>query len=108
MDKKTDELTDDRDSELEGMLDQLRGPEPTDLEIKRWQSAAVGLAALERSRTKIWSMLAAAAVGAVIGSVAVDRFMQNQVLQEARCTSPMLAELNNANATFETTYVKLD
>ncbi len=108
MDKKHDELKDDRDSELDDMLERLRGTKPTEAEVQRWQSLALGLASRDSRRSKAWSMIAAAAVGAVIGSIVANRLWQNPVSHQEKCTSHLVAEVNNANATFETTYDKLD
>jgi hypothetical protein len=101
-----------RDPELESMLDSLRGDTPTDLEIKRWQRAATGLDGLRpgrKGRSRSMALLAVAAgLGAIAGAGITRQLLTPKPPAPVCAQEELFADVRDIDATFETTYVKLD
>lgn len=109
-DNKTDHTG--RDPELESMLESLRGDTPTDLEIKRWQQAATGVDGLRagrKARNRSLALLAVAAgLGAIAGAGITRQIFTPEPPAPVCAQEELFADVRDIDATFETTYVKLD
>lgn len=97
---------DQRDQELDSILEPLRGSKPTDLEIHWWKAALSRQGSVMRRSRSIWPLLAACVVGAVLG-LSGTLALQHKPLEEV-CKQELAAEKFDSHATNELTYVKLD
>lgn len=95
-----------RDQELDGMLEALRGEAPTHKEIRRWQGAL----APQGPARRILPALAAGFLGLVVGaSASIVALHRSAPLPCVMTAHQELAQPSDAgDATFELTYVKLD
>jgi hypothetical protein len=97
---------DQRDQELDELLEGLRGEQPTEREMNRWRAAI--LRATKERRRYVWQTIAAALVGIVLGAAGA----WNRSRGEEPCinsySQKLTTENSTADATFELTYVKLD
>ncbi len=97
---------DKRDSELDQMLDTLRGDQPTEKELRRWQAAT--LAATRGNRRYVWPALAAGLIGVLLGAAGAWNAPRGEEPCLNSYSQKLAVENSEPGATFELTYVKLD
>jgi hypothetical protein len=98
---------DQRDDELDAILNPLRGNGPTDLEMRRWQSA---VKAEEASPPKkiLWQLLVACLIGAILGLAGARIIHYEHPICIPSQNQELVNEDPGVNATFQLSYVKLD
>ncbi len=104
MDKKTGNESDTEQKNLRDLLGDLRAEEPSELTMKRWQTAVRREAQVQRigRRFSVLQLVAATFVGFIVGGAVFSSLMTSTL------TPPSTPQINSDNATIEQVFLKLD
>ena len=94
----------ERDEELDRFLETLRDEKPSELEMRRWEKslAKAGRQIAARRWQPAWQLIAAAFVGAVVGSGLLS------IMRPAPAREEIAMEKFYDDATIERIHIKLD